>query len=169
MSQIRISDLLNQKEDPLQDQDFLVVDNFDNKTSYKINKTSLFRVENFSHVSTTSETEPNKLIVTDENGFISNELLFRDIVEHKTNSFIAEPNHVYTLNSAEQTFSITLPLSPKAGSKITFSDWNKSANQNPITLVAQAPNTILSEQTLILDVMGFGISIIFSNNNWSLL
>ena len=168
MTQIRISDLLNNKEELLDDNDFLVVDNSQSGISYKINKQNLFRVENLDSSTVSDEAIPNKLIKTLDTGKLSNNLLNIDIHSHHTESFTAEINHLYTLDSSAGSFTVYLPDTVVDGDKIVFSDWAYQSDANPITLIPAASHTILKDSFLELDVAGFGISIVFSNNNWSL-
>ena len=166
--QIRISDLTDLKTTPLSSTDFLVVDDASEAKTYKIDKNNLFSLANLSHISTLAPS-PQKIILTNENGFVDKKILNIDLHEHKTATFEAKPFYSYTLDSSLTPFSVVLPLSPENGSKIFFSDWSKTSQINPITLITQAPNLILNESFLQLDVTGFSATIIFYGNNWSLL
>lgn len=167
-TQIRIGDLLEIKESPLTDDDFFVIDNITTNKTYKIRKEWLFAIENLDEISTAEQRSPNKLSKTNSEGLLSKSILEVDLHEHKSGTFTAEPNYLYTLDSTLTSFSGLLPADPPNGSLIIFADWARKTNLNPVTLYPSSTNTVLNDSYLELDVEGLATAIVFYNNNWSL-
>lgn len=166
--QLRIGDLLTVKDTPLTEEDFFVVDNITTNTTYKISKQHLFSLPNLSDLTTSTQSSPNKLAVTAENGFISKNILDLDRHSHKESTFEAQTNFIYTLDTTLSSFNVLLPLNPPDGSIIIFSDWANNFETNSVTLVPAGSNTILKDSYLELDITGTATAIIFFSNNWSI-
>lgn len=165
---LRIGDLLTVKETPLTEEDFFVVDNVTTNTTYKISKQHLFTLDNLSGITTSTQLLPNKLVATGTNGLVSKSILDLDRHEHKENTFEAQINYIYTLDTTLTSFNILLPSNPPNGSIIVFSDWANNFEVNSVTLVPAGLNTILKDTFLVLDVTGLATAIIFYSNNWGL-
>jgi hypothetical protein len=84
----------------------------------------------------------------------------------KTSLYTAVSNDLVRIDASSGAFNITLPDSPINGTTIGIIDATGSLGLHSVTLVPHAGNTIYGESSLILDVAGTYLTVVYNSGDW---
>lgn len=85
----------------------------------------------------------------------------------KTSLYAANPSDLVRVDASGSEFNVTLPDSPTNGTEIGIIDVTGSLGLHSVTVLPHAGNTIYGESSLVLDVAGTYLTLVYNSGNWS--